>query len=162
MLVSLSTQPLSSPDKNINLMKPTSILSDAGCWLRTSWSLSCLSLLSSFSLTSSWLIRICEWKRSKSFRVSHWQLSIPPTILRGIKYKTASWKWTMPGNCVMCSSRTVAFLRPERMPEIQYVAEARQVTCLIRIHTGSDRVTTHTCRCDSAPRSCPALCDPTD
>ena len=36
---------------------------------------------------------------------------------------------------MMCSSRIVALLRPERMPEIQYVSEARPVTRL-RIHTG--------------------------
>ena len=41
----------------------------------------------------------------------------------------------MPENCMMCSSRIIALLRPERMPEIQYVSEARPVTRL-RIHTG--------------------------
>ena len=42
----------------------------------------------------------------------------------------------MAENCVMRSSRTAAFLRLERMPEIQYVAEARPVTRLIQMHTG--------------------------
>lgn len=73
------------PNENINLTTPTSILSEAGCWLRTSWSLSCLSLLSSFSLTSSWLMRICEWKKSKSSgQVTKGLPAFPP---QDVKYK---------------------------------------------------------------------------
>lgn len=73
------------PKENVNLMPPTTILSEAGCWLRTSWSLSCLSLLSSFSLTSSWLMRICEWTKNKSSgQVTNGLPAFPP---QDVKYK---------------------------------------------------------------------------
>lgn len=59
-VVEASSTKTQHQDQNFGSLRHTSILSEAGCWLRTSWSHSCFSLLSSFSLVSSWLMRF--WK----------------------------------------------------------------------------------------------------
>lgn len=125
------------PSGNVNPMKPTSILSEAGCWLRTSWSLSCLSLFSSFSLTSSWLMRICEQKDQTLYRESQLGFCYTALCRGGGTCRSVFWEWVMLRTHITLSSRMTAF-RLERgwgeTSDMAWLRPLRELTTWPLIH----------------------------
>lgn len=120
-----------------------------GCWLRTSWSLSCLSLLSSFSLTSSWLSSICEWREANPLeQVTGSFPSLPPSLeesntkLHLGKYKCQRYMMRSSRDCSIFKTGKDAWdpacgWRPDQRPRLLHrytgeVTESQHILVVVR------------------------------